>query len=72
MAIHPDDPPYSIFGLPRIITGEKSYEKLIEISDSPSNAFTLCTGSMGASPKMIWCKLLKNMLIVHHFHIFEM
>lgn len=50
MAIHPDDPPYSIFGLPRIITGEKSYEKLIEISDSPSNAFTLCTGSMGASP----------------------
>ncbi|UJF27494.1 mannonate dehydratase [Planococcus sp. 107-1] len=49
MAIHPDDPPYSIFGLPRIITGEQSYEKLIEISDSASNAFTMCTGSMGAS-----------------------
>ncbi|MGI2329220.1 mannonate dehydratase [Planococcus sp. YIM B11945] len=49
MAIHPDDPPFSIFGLPRIITGEKSYEKLVEISDSPSNAFTMCTGSMGAS-----------------------
>ncbi|MCM3609943.1 mannonate dehydratase [Planococcus sp. MERTA32b] len=51
MAIHPDDPPFSIFGLPRIITGAESYEKLIEISDSPSNAFTMCTGSMGASKK---------------------
>lgn len=50
MAIHPDDPPYSIFGLPRIITGEASYEKLIAISDSAANGFTLCTGSMGANP----------------------
>lgn len=50
MAIHPDDPPWSIFGLPRIITGELSYEKLIAISDSPANGFTLCTGSMGANP----------------------
>ncbi|UOE60208.1 mannonate dehydratase [Priestia filamentosa] len=49
MAIHPDDPPWSIFGLPRIITGEKSYEKLLSISKSPANAFTLCTGSMGAN-----------------------
>ncbi|MCS0670608.1 mannonate dehydratase [Cytobacillus firmus] len=51
MAIHPDDPPWSIFGLPRIITGEASYEKLIAISDSPSNGFTMCTGSMGANPE---------------------
>lgn len=51
MAIHPDDPPYSIFGLPRIITGEQSYEKLISISNSPSNGFTMCTGSMGANPE---------------------
>ena len=51
MAIHPDDPPYSIFGLPRIITGEKSYEKLIEISDSKANGFTFCSGSMGADPQ---------------------
>lgn len=51
MAIHPDDPPYSIFGLPRIITGADSYERLIQISDSKANGFTLCTGSMGASPE---------------------
>lgn len=50
MAIHPDDPPWSIFGLPRIMTGEKSWEKLISISDSPSNGITFCTGSMGANP----------------------
>ncbi|RAS82759.1 mannonate dehydratase [Priestia endophytica] len=50
MAIHPDDPPWSIFGLPRIITGSKSYEKLIAISDSKANGFTLCTGSMGSNP----------------------
>lgn len=51
MAIHPDDPPYSIFGLPRIITGAESYEKLIKISDSVANGFTFCSGSMGADPQ---------------------
>ncbi|TCP21284.1 D-mannonate dehydratase [Scopulibacillus darangshiensis] len=50
MAIHPDDPPWSIFGLPRIITGPESYERLFAISDSPSNGITMCTGSMGANP----------------------
>lgn len=51
MAIHPDDPPWSIFGLPRIMTGEKSWERLISISDSPANGITFCTGSMGANPQ---------------------
>ncbi|WKA59159.1 mannonate dehydratase [Planococcus shenhongbingii] len=60
MAIHPDDPPFSIFGLPRIITGAESYEKLIEISDSPSNAFTMCTGSMGASPNNNMVEIAKK------------
>ncbi|WP_153721371.1 mannonate dehydratase [Sporosarcina cascadiensis] len=48
MAIHPDDPPFSIFGLPRIMTTEKSVERLLQISPSPSNCLTLCTGSFGA------------------------
>ena len=60
MAIHPDDPPWSIFGLPRIITGEKSYEKLREISDSPANCITLCTGSMGADPANDMVKIAKH------------
>lgn len=50
MAIHPDDPPWGIFGLPRIITGEESYKKMIEINPSPNNGFTICTGSLGADP----------------------
>lgn len=51
MGIHPDDPPWSIFGLPRIMTGRKSLEKLLAISDSPSNGITFCTGSLGANPE---------------------
>ena len=51
MAIHPDDPPWSIFGLPRIITSGAAFERLINIVDSPSNGVTFCTGSLGADPR---------------------
>lgn len=49
MAIHPDDPPYPIFGLPRIITCEKNLDRFLKIVDSPSNSLTFCTGSLGCS-----------------------
>ena len=48
MAIHPDDPPWDMFGLPRIITGPASYEKLFAAVPNPHNGITLCTGSLGA------------------------
>ncbi len=48
MAIHPDDPPWDIFGLPRIVTGETSYEKMIAAVPNKHNGFTFCTGSLGA------------------------
>jgi len=48
MAIHPDDPPWDIFGLPRIITSEKSYDKLFAAVPNPHNGITFCTGSLGA------------------------
>ena len=51
MAIYPDDPPWGIFGLPRIITCEKNIDRLLKIVDSPSNCITFCTGSLGADPK---------------------
>lgn len=51
MAIHPDDPPWSIFGLPRIITGKDAIKKLLGAVPSECNGITLCTGSLGASPK---------------------
>ena len=50
MAIHPDDPPWSIFGLPRIITCRKNIERFLKLYDSPYNGLTLCSGSLGASP----------------------
>lgn len=50
MAIHPDDPPWGMFGLPRIITCEKNYDRFLKIVDSPANGLTFCTGSLGASP----------------------
>jgi mannonate dehydratase len=49
LAIHPDDPPWPIFGIPRIITGESAIDRLLAIVNSPANGITFCTGSLGAS-----------------------
>jgi mannonate dehydratase len=48
MALHPDDPPWSIFGLPRIITDGAALERVIDIVDDPANGITFCTGSLAA------------------------
>ena len=45
MAIHEDDPCWSIFGLPRIITCEKNLDRFLKIVDDRHNGITLCTGS---------------------------
>ena len=49
MAIHPDDPPWSIFGLPRIITNKKNLERFLKLYDSKYNGLTLCSGSLGVT-----------------------
>ena len=49
MAIHPDDPPYPIFGLPRIITCEENLDRMLAMYDSPANSLCLCTGSLGCA-----------------------
>ncbi len=51
MAIHPDDPPWSIFGLPRIITNKANLERFLKLYDSKYNGLTLCSGSLGADPE---------------------
>ncbi len=49
MAIHPDDPPYPIFGLPRIITCEKNLDRFLKLYDDEHNGLTFCTGSLGCA-----------------------
>lgn len=49
MAIHPDDPPYPIFGLPRIITNEQNLDRFLKLVDDKQNGLTFCTGSLGSA-----------------------
>jgi mannonate dehydratase len=50
MAIHPDDPPWPILGLPRIITNQENIRRVLKLVDSPYNGVTLCSGSLGSNP----------------------
>lgn len=50
MAIHIDDPAWSVFGLPRIITNKENLLRLMKAVDNPHNGVTLCTGSLSSNP----------------------
>src|SRR6266540_4209902 len=50
MAIHPDDPPWSVYGLPRIIVDGGALSRVCSLVDSPANGITFCTGSLAANP----------------------
>lgn len=60
MAIHPDDPPWSIFGLPRIITDKKNLERFVNLYNSPHNGLCLCSGSLGANPENDFPELVRH------------
>ena len=51
MAIHPDDPAWPVFGLPRIVISGERLQRLLKAVDNPHNGVTLCTGSLGSNPK---------------------
>ncbi len=50
MAIHPDDPSWSVFGLPRIINNKEHILRMMKMVDNPHNGVTFCTGSYGTNP----------------------
>ena len=50
LCCHPDDPPFSLLGLPRVMSTEADYRKVMAAVDLPASGITLCTGSLGARP----------------------
>ena len=60
MAIHPDDPPFSVLGLPRVVRNEADLKKLFEAVPVNANGLCYCTGSLGADPKNNLARVIDN------------
>lgn len=72
MAIHPDDPPWSIFGIPRIITCEKNLDRFLALYDDIHHGLTLCSGSLGCTKKNDIPTLIRKygkMKRIHFAHV---
>jgi len=67
LAIHPDDPPWSIFGLPRIITSQAALKHLCSLVNSPANGIALCSGSLGADPAIDLLAIIEELGDRVHF-----
>lgn len=67
LAIHPDDPPYSVFNLPRIVTGKDSLDRILNLVDSPNNGLTFCSGSLGVNPDNDLVDIVKTFSDRIHF-----
>ena len=67
MAIHPDDPPFSIFGLPRIASTYEDFRFIFESYPSRSNGLTFCSGSLAVNPKNNLVKIIKDFGEKIHF-----
>ena len=67
LCIHPDDPPFPLLGLPRIVSTATDLQKIIEAIDSPANGITFCTGSLGARAENDLPAMLKKFADKIHF-----
>lgn len=72
MAIHEDDPCWSIFGLPRIITNEQNLDRFLKLVDVPNNGITLCTGSLGCSGHNDVAKMAAKYAAMGRIHFVHM
>lgn len=50
MAVHPDDPAWDIFGIPRVVHSDSDLQKVVDLVDSPANSLCVCAGSLGSNP----------------------
>jgi len=70
LCIHPDDPPFPIFGLPRICSTQEDIAALFAAVDVPANGLTFCTGSLGANPKIDLPAMFRQFASrVHFLHL---
>lgn len=70
MAIHPDDPPWEIFGLPRIITNRENIRRFLKLVDNPYNGLTFCSGSLGSNPNNDLVSMIREFgSRIHFAHI---
>ena len=67
MAVHPDDPPFSVFGVPRIVSNYEEIKFLLDCCPSPSNGLTFCSGSLGASAENDLVKIVDDFGDKIHF-----
>ena len=70
MAIHPDDPPYPLLGLPRIVSTEQDLEEILQCIESPANGLCYCTGSLGVRADNDLVKIIERFgESIHFIHL---
>lgn len=70
LAIHPDDPPFDILGLPRIVNSKEDFEYILSSAPYASNGICFCTGSLGASEKNNLPEMVKKLdTNIHFIHL---